>query len=473
MLRMRIIGYVRLSRASREESTSVVRQREIIEKTCAARDFELVGIVEDVDVSATKTRLERPGLSEVRERIKSGEADAVMVWRLDRIARSVVDFGVLLDDGLDIISATEPLDTASPMGRAMAEVLQVFARLEAKTIGIRISASQEHLRKVGRFPGGVIPYGYRAVPHPDGVGRALEPDPVEAAVVRRMADEVLAGASIYAVTVGLNRDGIPARRRQQWATSSVQRILRGNAVLGRVKSRGELLRDDDTGLPAVVWEPLLSVEEVERLRAITDWTPTPGRSASTATGKRRKASRLLSGLLFCPGCGFPLVAKSRKSTTGNALYVCEARARGRVCPGGVAIECERVEEEVTRQFLRVVGRWSVVEPRVSVREVAGLAAVEEALRETTDALRAPDADLPVLLERLTRLRAERDRLAEAPEEPVVEMVESGRTFAEAWADHDVTGRRALLANSGASITLTRAPQRGKWTPERVRVDFHG
>lgn len=472
VLGMRIIGYVRLSRASREESTSVVRQREIIAKTCAARDFELVDIVEDVDVSATKTRLERPGLSEVRERIKAGEADAVMVWRLDRIARSVVDFGVLLDDGLDIISATEPLDTASPMGRAMAEVLQVFARLEAKTIGVRISASQEHLRRVGRFPGGVIPYGYRAVPHPDGVGRALEPHPEEAAVVRRMADEVLGGSSVYAVTTGLNRDGIRPRRASEWTATSVQRILRSNAVLGRVKVRGELLRDDATGLPLQVWEPLLSVGEVERLRALTDWTPTPGRSEATKEGRRRKAARLLSGLIFCPGCGFPLIAKSRRAT-GAPLYVCDARARGRVCPGGVAIECERVEEEVARQFLRVVGRWSVVEPRVSVREVAGLAAVEEALRATTDGLRAPDADLPLLFERLTKLRAERDRLAALPEEPVVEMTESGRTFSEAWAEADTAARRSLLSNSGASITIERAPQRGKWSPERVRVDFHG
>ncbi|WGH20763.1 serine integrase [Arthrobacter phage JohnDoe] len=472
MIRMRIIGYVRLSRASREESTSVVRQREIITKTCAARDFELVDIVEDVDVSATKTRLERPGLTEARERIKAGEADAVMVWRLDRIARSVVDFGVLLDEGLDIISATEPLDTASPMGRAMAEVLQVFARLEAKTIGVRISASQEHLRRVGRFPGGVIPYGYRAVPHPEGIGRALEPDSVEAAVVRRMADEVLSGASIYAVTVGLNRDGVPPRRGAKWSTTAVQRILRSNAVLGRVKVRGELLRDDATGLPLQVWEPLLSVEEVERLRALTDWTPTPGRSEATAEGRRRKASRLLSGLIHCPGCGYPLTAKSRH-TTGAPIYVCEARARGRVCPGGVAIECERVEAEVERKFLAVVGRWLVVEPRVSVREVAGLAAVEEALRATTDALRDPDADLPVLFERLTRLREERDRLGALPEEPVVEMVESGRTFAEAWAEADTAARRSLLSNSGASISIERAPQRGKWSPERVRVDFHG
>ncbi|MDR6171949.1 recombinase family protein [Curtobacterium sp. SORGH_AS_0776] len=172
---MRVIGYARLSRASREESTSIVRQRELIEKTCELRGMELVQTIVDDNVSATRSRLDRPGLSRVRRMIADGEADAVMVWRLDRLVRSVVDVGVLLDEGLQIISATESLDTISPMGRAMVEILQVFASMEAKTIGLRVSASQEHLRKTGRFPGGVVPYGYRAVPHPGGVGRALEP----------------------------------------------------------------------------------------------------------------------------------------------------------------------------------------------------------------------------------------------------------------------------------------------------------
>lgn len=148
----------------------------------------LVEIVEDDNTSATKTRLDRPGLSRVRQLVREGAADAVMDWRLDRLVRSVVDVGVLLDEGLQIISATESLDTTSPMGRVMVEILQVFASMKAKTTGLRVAASQEHLRKVGRFPGGVVPYGYRAVPHPSGVGRALEPHPEEAAVVRRVAD---------------------------------------------------------------------------------------------------------------------------------------------------------------------------------------------------------------------------------------------------------------------------------------------
>ncbi len=149
-----------------------------------------------------------------------------------------------------------------------------------------------------------------------------------------MADEVLAGSSVYAVTERLNADGIPPRRAvkkhadgstssRDWDPTSVKRILRSNTVLGRVKVRGELLRNAD-GIPTVVWEPILTVEDVERLRALTDWTPTPGRSEATKAGQRKRASRLLSGMIACATCGAPLIAKSR-NTTGRPVYSCDVR----------------------------------------------------------------------------------------------------------------------------------------------------
>ncbi|WP_172592145.1 recombinase family protein [Subtercola boreus] len=493
---MRIIGYVRLSRASREESTSIVRQRELIAQTCTLRDdFELIDLVEDVDVSATRSRLDRPGLNKVREMVRRGDADAVMVWRLDRLVRSVVDVGVLLDEGLQIISATENLDTTSAMGRAMIEILQVFASMEAKTIGVRVAASQERLRNNGRWPGGVVPYGYRSVPHPTGAGRALEPEPFEARIVRRMADEVLAGSPVFAVTARLNADGVPTRRpiknddgtesRRDWSPTSVQRILRSDAVLGRVRLGGihkrsgrkttttkkaEPLRDE-LGIPVSVWPPLLSVEEVERLRELTDWKPIPGRSEATRQGRRQRRTRLLSGLLSCPTCGHELVAKSRRSTTGEDIYTCNAKSRGLVCECGVAVECYRIEAEVERQFLGAYGRLRLVEPSTIIREVAGLAAVQEAIRDTTDRLRDPDADVPTLVDRLTDLRRERERLEAVPERPVVVMVDAGMTVEEAWADRDVTLRREIIEASGVSITLAHAAQRGRWDPARVSVEF--
>lgn len=482
---MNIVGYVRLSRASREESTSIVRQRELIAKHCELRGMTLVEIVEDDNTSATKTRLDRPGLSRVRQLVREGAADAVMVWRLDRLVRSVVDVGVLLDEGLQIISATESLDTTSPMGRAMVEILQVFASMEAKTTGLRVAASQEHLRKVGRFPGGVVPYGYRAVPHPSGVGRALEPHPEEAAVVRRVADEVLAGSSVYAACVRLNEAGVKPRRADEWSSTALQRVLRSDAVLGRVRTGSvraphpvtgkphivkpaELIRDDN-GLPVVFWEAILPVEDVERLRALTDWRPTPGRAEATQKGRRTKASRLLSGIISCPGCGGNLVRKTRRSSTGHDIYACHAAGQGRACPRGVAVECHRVEDEVERQFLAIVGRYLVVEQRVTLRDVPGLAAVDEAIRDTAGAMGRPGADLASLMDRLQRLHGERARLAAAPAEPAVELVETGETFADTWRDLDMLGRRELLLASGAEVEVAPARQRGKWDPSRVTL----
>ena len=489
---MRIIGYVRLSRAHREESTSIERQRAVIRATCEARGFTLVEICEDPDASATKTRLDRPGLSRVRQLIGHGHADAVMVWRLDRLVRSVVDVGVLLDEGLHIISATESLDTTSPMGRAMVEILQVFASMEAKTTGLRVSASQEHLRRVGRFPGGVVPYGYRAVPHPSGVGRALEPHPEEAAVVRRLADGVLAGRSVYALTAELNAEGIPPRRplrklkdgtlvRREWGPTTIQRILRSDAIMGRVRVGGkrdarsrvlqpaDVVRDDD-GMPIEFWTPVLPLEDVERIRQLTEWQPTPGRAEATIAGRRRKAARMLSGLLACPGCGGNLVVKTRRSSTGHSIYACQAAAQGRVCAGGVAVECYRVEAVVEEAFLGLLGRLPVLEARRVSRPVAELAAVAESITATTDAMRNPGADLGALAERLTRLHARRAALGEVPETRV-EQIETGETFAEAWAAADYMWRRQALMNAGVVVTVAPARQRGKWDLARVRVEF--
>lgn len=178
--------------------------------------------------------------------------------------------------------------------------------MEAKTIGLRVSASQKHLRRVGRFPGGVVPYGHRTVPHLDGTGRALEPDPAEAAVVRRAADEVLGGASVYATCARPNADGIKQRRAEQLGPTALQRLLRSNHVLGRVKARGELLRDPDTGLPLVFWDPILPVADVEALRRITNWKPTPAACGGDTHRPQHEGDPSPLGTSTLPGLQRPL-----------------------------------------------------------------------------------------------------------------------------------------------------------------------
>ena len=460
---LRIIGYTRLSRASREESTSIERQRLVIESTCVARGWEHIETIDDIDVSATRTRLDRPGLNKARQMIQEGKADAILVWRLDRIARSVVDMGTLLDEGLSIISATEPFDTATPMGRAMVEVLQVFARLEAANIGIRVSASQAHLRSIGRFPGGVVPYGYKSVPHPDGVGRALEVNPEEAEVVEKMVRLALMGKTMYHIARTLNEEGVKPRRAQQWSTTSIQRILRSDAILGRMRMNGKVIRDDE-GLPVTHWEPLITVEQSNTLRGITEWTPMGRREY------QRQPSRSLNGFLRCFSCNSRLRIQRRSTDEPDTIkvqYVCDSRRQGHLCAQGVGIDAPTIESYVSDLFLQKFGHHELVKETRTVANSVERAELEEAINDVTRLLGEDDADINVLMERLQALKARRASLGDAVEKVVVEK--TGVTLAEAWDGKSIETQQRLYRMSGLSVIVLPG-QRGNFLIER-RVEI--
>jgi DNA invertase Pin-like site-specific DNA recombinase len=395
-------------------------------------------VLEDVDVSASKRRLDRPGLAKVRAMIAAGEADAVLVWRLDRLARSVVDFGTLLDEGLNVVSCTEPLDTTSAMGRAMAEVLQVFAALESRTIGERLKSTIAYRVGQGdRWRGGPTPYGYRSVPHPSGDGKTLVIDPVEAAYVRQAADIVLGGGTLYRAMREIQAAGSKPRRAEEWSLSSLRVVLTGDSALGRQSRNGAPLRDEH-GVIATPWEPILTIDEVERLRAALQPRP--------LGVSRRKASRVLSGLLVCATCGSRLRVNSRRSQGAQVeSYGCRANGDGKACERPASINADQVEAFLVGEFLSMAGRLPVVEHREVLRDVVGLAEIEEAIGHTTDAMREPGADIPGLVARLGALTEEREKLAAQPAEPTIEVVESGETYAERWERSDLEARRMMLA----------------------------
>jgi site-specific DNA recombinase len=450
----RVVAYLRISRFT-EESTSIERQRALAVEECERRGWELVEAVEDVDVSATKTRLDRPGLHRVRELIRAGRVDTVLVWRLDRLARSVTDLANLVEEwgeyGAVLTSATEAFDATTDSGRAMMQLLGIFAEFEAATIRARVTASRAALAKAHRHPGGSPPFGYRSAPHPSGVGRALEVHPEEAALVRRAADSVLGGATLYATLQEVRASGIKPRKADAWAISSLRQVLVGDAILGRMRNGGELVRDE-YGFPVAVWEPVLPLEDVERLRALL--APKP------PSARRRRAARVLSGLVECLGCGGTLrVNKSAQVFR----YTCHAKTDGRACPHPTSIVCGLLEEYVEREFLAVMGRTEVVLHETVVREAAEVAKVAEAIRDTADAMTRPGADLATLVARLGELTARRDALAAQPAAPEVVERATGETVAEAWARSDAAGRRSLLAHYGLARRISVGPgRRGGW-----------
>ncbi len=141
---MRAATYIRLSEDT-DTTTSPARQRELCRRYADDRGWAVVAEFEDIDVSASKTGLDRPALGRLREAVDRGEIDVVIVWRLDRLARSVLDTLTLLDQwtkkGCAAASATEAIDLTTPVGKAMVALIAIFAELEADAIKVRVAGS--------------------------------------------------------------------------------------------------------------------------------------------------------------------------------------------------------------------------------------------------------------------------------------------------------------------------------------------
>jgi hypothetical protein len=276
--------------------------------------------------------------------------DVVLFSKLDRLSRSVMDFHNFAQEaaehGADLVSVAESLDLTSPSQRFVATILAAFAEMEAATIS-------ERLVRGGRCGGcasvagwsGTL--GYQAAPHPAGRGRGLVVNGEEAALVRRLADHVLDGNSAYSAVAVARASGIKPRRADAWSLASIIAILTGDSALGRLRHRSALVRDE-TGLPVTPWEPILPLGDVERLRALL--APS-GQGRGTHT--RRKAARLLSGLVRCATCeGRMRVSTNLVNGRLVGRYACRGESEGRGCTSPTSITAEPLEQYIEQEYLR-------------------------------------------------------------------------------------------------------------------------
>ncbi len=174
-------------------------------------------MVEDAGCSARN--LKRPGIQAALERLMRGEANGLVVAKLDRLSRSMLDFTALMADaqkqGWALVALDCPVDTTTPAGEAMASVLSVFSQFERRLIGQR---TKEAL----------------AVKRAEGV-RLGRPRQTPDAIVERIIAERQGKATLRAIADGLNRDNVPTvRGGTRWWPTTVR------AVLGSVAYEAEL-----------------------------------------------------------------------------------------------------------------------------------------------------------------------------------------------------------------------------------------
>ncbi|MGP3969429.1 recombinase family protein [Streptomyces sp. 6N223] len=488
---MRAAIYVRLSRET-EESTSPERQRAACEALCEARGWTVVAVEEDIDVSGFSRGLERPGLQRILQRL--AEFDVIVFYKIDRLARSTVDFAEIMKlserQGVALASATEPLDLTSSMGRAMAKVIAVFAELESDTIGMRVSNAHEHLRREGRWTGGRIPYGYRVAPNPNGAGRVLEVNPEEAKTVHMIVERVLAKDSLMKIAVDLSKSDIPSpghSSRQstgkrsdskQWYTTTLKSLLTNPQLLGQVIEDGKpILRTD--GLPLVNRPPILDMDTWHALQDELKRRAHPGE-------KRREGTSLLRGVLYCGVCDSRMYAFI--GAKGQLRYRCIGRLKHRQRTGvrgkcyGPSIAGKTTEAHITSQFLATFGGLPVVRMvehagedfRPQIRQAEDALSdlekdrYERGLFKGEDGAARYATQYAKLEERLASLK-EKQRNAKPAG---VEAVPTGKTYAELWEEADIAGKRDLLLDAGTFVQVAPAQKAGpRLDPSRFSIFF--
>jgi site-specific DNA recombinase len=177
-------------------------------------------------LGASAKTLDRPGLQKALEMLRTGQAEAFLVAKLDRLTRSVVHLGQLVEDYLAdgkfaLLSVGEQIDTRSAAGRLVLNVLASVSQWEREAIGERTAAAMQHEASQGEYCGGKPPFGFALAPDGD---RLIE-DPAEQEVLvtaRKLRSD---GHSFRAVAQQLSARGFKSRSGTSFSHMQVVRMV--------------------------------------------------------------------------------------------------------------------------------------------------------------------------------------------------------------------------------------------------------
>ena len=234
--------------------------------------------------------IHRPGLVQLLEDVRSGKVNVIVVYKVDRLTRSLADFAKIVElldgAGASFVSVTQSFNTTTSMGRLTLNVLLSFAQFEREVTGERIRDKIAASKKKGMWMGGNPPLGYEVK------DRRLVINPSDAATVQYIYSRYLEVSSIIALVVELGEQGVTTKRVGGrggilFGRGSLNHLLRNRLYIGEVPFKGANYPGQHDGIvDREVWD---------RAQAKIDAAATEKK-----VGSRALQPSLLSGLLFDP-----------------------------------------------------------------------------------------------------------------------------------------------------------------------------
>jgi len=356
------------------EFNSLDAQREACEAYIASQKSE--GWVELADRyddgGFSGGTLERPALKRLLADIEDGRIDVIVVYKIDRLSRALMDFAKLIEafDRSDVtfVSVTQSFNTTTSMGRLTLNILLSFAQFEREVIGERIRDKIAASRKRGMWMGGFVPLGYE-VRH-----RKLVINDAEAATVRMIFERFVEVGSATVLARTLAAEGVRTRRGRLVDKGFLYKLLNNRVYIGDAVHKGTAYPGEHEAIiTRALWDKVHAIlRESPRVRA----------------GRTRAATpALLKGLIFGPtGCAMT-PTHTRRGDKLYRYYVSQSvlKRGADACPVGrvSAAEIEGAVVDQLRGLLRapevIVGTWRSARP-----EIDGLSEAE--VREALEGL---------------------------------------------------------------------------------------
>ncbi|RAP26274.1 hypothetical protein DID74_02320 [Candidatus Marinamargulisbacteria bacterium SCGC AG-333-B06] len=292
--------YIRVSTDRQvREGDSLEEQESELKRFCEFRHFHIHQIYIEKGKSGGSTN--RPEYQKLIKDIESKKVNAVIVKKLDRLSRSLLDFENLMtimqSNDVEFISIKESFDTTTAMGKAMLRVALVFAQLEREQTSERLIDVLDYRASQGLYNGGIRPYGYT------NVNKELIPYKKEKEVLDLIFNTFLESESTTLAQNTLNESGYTNRNNNPWDKRAIEHILKNPVYIGKLRWKGTLYQGNHP--------PLISETAFQKVQDIFE--------SRKYVRDSQKVKGLLKHLLVC-SCGADMRPNYTKKKNGNMYY---------------------------------------------------------------------------------------------------------------------------------------------------------
>ena len=286
--------------------------------------------------------MKRPALQQLLADCEAGLVDIIVVYKIDRLSRSICDFADLskkFDEwGTQFVAVTQEINTATSAGRMMLNILITFAQYEREVITERVRDKMAASRKKGKWVGGSVPMGYRVE------NKKLVVEPEEARVIQRIFQRFIEVQSPALIAQELNKDGIRTKQGKAWDKPHIYRILSNHTYIGQVKYKESICEGEQNAIVELdVWN------RTREILALNE--PVPRQT------KRMETIAPLKGILRCGHCDCAMMPTyARKNGKRYFYYLCsrDSKRATSTCPVRQipAGEVERITREQVVKMLQ-------------------------------------------------------------------------------------------------------------------------